>query len=166
MRKAFVLAVALLAVRMICSGESPHLKDANLEPEFAPVILQSSLLLDQGGAAVLETDKGRYFIAIGVTEIRNPSAQEKLRQIRVGRVQAQKEATAFLERTTVVAEEKLVEKTTITTQENKKTIAVLKTLDQSTVTTVQGMLGTLPQVGTWESANGKLFFYAIGKKLN
>jgi len=28
------------------------------------------------------------------------------------------------------------------------------------------MLGTLPQVGTWESANGKLFFYAIGKKLN
>ena len=160
------VAVFLLSPSIVLSGQPDSIKDAKIDQEFETVVKQLPLFLTQGGATVTETETGRFFIAVGVTDVRDESAQDKLRQIRVGRVQAQKEAISFLERTTVVAEEKLVEKTTVTTKDGKKSIEVLKTLDQSTVTTVQGVLGTLPQIGTWESADGKLFFYAIGKKLN
>ena len=160
------VAVFLLLPSIILSSQPDPINDAKIDKEFETVVMQLPLLLAQGGATVVETEAGRFFIAVGVTDVREESAQDKLRRIRVGRVQAQKEAVSFLEHTKVVAEEKLVEKTTVTTQDGKKIVEALKTLDQSTVTTVQGVLGTLPQIGTWESADGKLFFYAIGKKLN
>ena len=160
------VVVFLLLPSIILSGQPDSIKDAKIDKEFETVVMQLPLLLAQGGATVVETDAGRFFIAVGVTDVRDESAQDRLRQIRVGRVQAQKEAVSFLEHTTVVAEEKLVEKTTVTTHDGKKTVEVLKTLDQSTVTRVQGVLGTLPQIGTWRNSDGRLFFYAIGKKLN
>jgi hypothetical protein len=103
---------------------------------------------------------------VGTTDIRGAASSEKLRQLRVGRVQAQKEAIAFLEQTKVVAEEKLVERTTVTTHDGKRSAEVIKTLDETTATKVHGVLNSLIDIGTWVSADGTTFLFAIGNKFN
>src|SRR5262245_2994950 len=155
----FAWAAALLA------AGSPSIRDAAIEKEFQPVLIQLPVIMDSGGAAVVDTSSGRYFVAVGMTEVRDDSSQDKLRQLRVSKVQAQKAAIAFTEETKVVAEEKLIERTTVVNKDGKKSAEVLKTLDETTATAVKGMLKSLPQVGTWKSADGKLFFCAVGKRL-
>jgi hypothetical protein len=101
-----------------------------------------------------------------VTDVRGNSSQEKLRQLRVGRVQAQKEAVAFADQTKVVAQERLVERTTIAAEGQKQSLSVLKTIDQTTRTKVAGILKSLAEAGSWKSADGTLSFYALGKILD
>lgn len=147
-------------------ADASPVKDATIDPIFEPVLRLQPVLLKSGGARLVNLDGSLYFVAVGTTEVREASSNEKLRQLRVGRVQAQKEAIAFLEQTKVVAEEKLVERTLITTKDGKKSAEVLKTLDESTSTKVHGVLNSLIDIGTWGSADGTVFFFAIGKKLN
>lgn len=164
--KALALTVVVFAwAAAFLAAESPTLREASIEKEFEPVLMLLPVIVDSGGAAVVDTATGRYFVAVGVTDVRGDSSQEKLRQLRVSKVQAQKAAVAFMEETKVVAEEKLVERTTIVNKDGKKSAVVLKTLDETTATAVRGILKSLPQIGTWKSADGKLFFCAIGKKL-
>ena len=80
-------------------------------------------------------------------------------------MQAQKQAILFLEQTKVVAQEKLIERTTIVTKDGKSSVEIFKTLDESTLAQCQGALPALIDIGTWKSADGSLFFFAIGKKL-
>lgn len=140
--------------------------DANIEKLFESVLMNQPLLLKNGGASLVRFDGRLYFLAVAVTDIRGNTSQEKLRQLRVGRVQAQKEAVAFAEQTKVVAEEKLVEKTTIAVEGQTKTLSVLKTIDETTSTKVGGVLKSLDEAGSWRSADGTLFFYALGKVLD
>lgn len=140
--------------------------DANIEKRFEPMLLNQPMLLKNGGASVVQFDNRLYFLAVGVTDVRGNTSQEKLRQLRVGRVQAQKEAVAFAEQTKVVAKEKLVEKTTIALEGQKKALSVLKTIDETTSTKVGGVLKSLDEVGSWRSADRTLFFYAVGKRLD
>jgi hypothetical protein len=164
-----VLASAIggmfLLVRLTAGDEMPLIKDSHIEPLFEPVLMQQVFLLQRGGASVVDVAGGRFFIAVGFTEVRDNSSSDTLRQMRVGRVHAQKEAVQFLEQTKVVAEEKLIEKTVITTKDGQKKVKVLKTLDETTVATVRGSLQSLSPIGTWKSLDGKLFFYAIGKQI-
>lgn len=146
--------------------DAPVIKDAAFDPIFEPVLRLQPVLLKNGGARLVKFNGSLYFVAVGTTEIREASSSEKIRQLRVGRVQAQKEAIAFLEETKVVAEEKLIERTTVTTKDGKTSAEVLRTLDESTATQVHGVLNSLTDIGTWASADGKVFFFAIGKKLN
>jgi hypothetical protein len=71
-----------------------------------------------------------------------------------------------LQETRIVAEEKLVERTNLTTRDGKTSAEVFKTLDETTATKVQGVLNSLIDIGTWASADGAISFFAIGKKLN
>jgi hypothetical protein len=142
------------------------IKDAAFDPIFEPVLRLQPVLLKTGGARLVKFNGSLYFVAVGTTEIREASSSEKIRQLRVGRVQAQKEAIAFLEETKVVAEEKLIESTTVTTKDGKTSAEVLRTLDESTATKVHGVLNSLTDIGSWASADGTTSFFAIGKKLN
>jgi len=149
----------------VFSGEPPLIRDAHIEAPFESVLMQQTSLLQNGGASVVNFDGGKFFIAVGFTEVRDNSSADIVRQMRVGRVHAQKEAVQFLEHTKVVSEEKLTEKTVVTTTNGKKTAEVFKSLDESTVATVRGILPSLTPIGTWKSADGQLFFCAIGKRL-
>lgn len=140
--------------------------DASIEQEFEPVLLTQPPLLRNGGASLVQFGNQLYFLAVGVTEVRGATSEEKVRQLRVARVQAQKEAIAFTEQTQVVADEKLVEKTTVAVEGQRTSISVLKTIDQTTRTKVGGVLKSLTPVGSWKSSDGTLFFYALGKRLD
>ena len=148
------------------SNASLPVADANFEKAFEPVLLSQAMLLKNGGASLVQFDGRLYVLAVGVTDVRGDSSQERLRQLRVGKVQAQKAAVAFAEQTKVVAEEKLVEKTTVAVEGQKKSLSVLKTIDETTSIKVSGVLKSLDEVGSWKSADGTLFFYALGKLLN
>ena len=144
----------------------PIIQNATIDPAFEPVLNLQPILLQNGGARLLNMGGSQYFVAVGTTDIRQDSATEKLRRLRVGRVQAQKEAIAFLEKTKVVASEKFIEKTIVTTVDGKTSAEVLTTLDESTATRVSGILGSLSDIGMWTSPDNTIFFFAIGKKLN
>jgi hypothetical protein len=144
----------------------PQIKDATFDPIFEPVLRLQPFLLKSGGARLVKFNGSFYFVAVGTTDIRGTASSEKLRQLRVGRVQAQKEAIAFLEQTKVVAEETLTERTTVTTMDGKSRAEVLKTLDETTATKVHGVLNSLIDVGTWVSTDGTTFCFAIGNKFN
>lgn len=161
----FVTCCLFLIVLTGASGDPPLIRDARIEACFESVLMQQAFLLQNGGASVVDAGGRRFFIAVGFTEVRDNSSSDTLRQMRVGRVHAQKEAVQFLEQTKVVSEDKLIEKTVITTKDGKKSAEVLKTLDEATSATVRGLLPSLSLIGTWKSADGNLFFYAIGKQI-
>jgi len=142
------------------------IKDASIEPEFRPILMGQPSLLKTGGARIVEYAGALYFIAVGVTEVRGASTEEKLRQLRVGRVQAQKEAVTFVKETKVVAEEKRLEQTTHVTEQGKTTVRVVATLDETTRTEVAGIIQALPEIGSWRAQDGSLFFFAMGKHLD
>jgi hypothetical protein len=163
---SFFLAMLLCTTAAVFSEQPTELRDASIEKGFEPVLMQLPIIVREGGAAVVDTAAGRYFVAVGVTDVRGESSEDTLRHLRVGQIQAQKVTVSYIEGTKIVSEEKLVEKTTILNKDGKKSVEVLKTLDQTTATAVKGTLKSLPGIGTWKSTDGKLFFYAIGKKLD
>ena len=146
--------------------DAPQIRTPTFDPVFEPVLRIQPFLLKNGGARLVKFNGSFYFVAVGTTDIRGAASSEKLRQLRVGRVQAQKEAIAFLEQTKVVAEGKLVERTTVRTQDGKSSAEVIKTLDETTATKVHGVLNSLIDIGTWVSADGTTFLFAIGNKFN
>jgi hypothetical protein len=146
------------------SNETPF--DAVIEPEFVDVLQADSTLLHDGGAKVVETHNQRYFIAVGVTSAGPDSPMEKLRQIRVGRIQAIKAAAEFIQETKVKSQEKLTEESTVTRTDGKKTGTSTKIFEESTLTQIEALLKVPPQIGSWKSSDGQLFFYAIGTELH
>jgi hypothetical protein len=146
--------------------DAPQIRTPTFDSVFEPVLRLQPFLLKSGGARLVKFNGSFYFVAVGTTDIRGADSSEKLRQLRVGRVQAQKEAIAFLAQTKVAAEEKLVERTTVTTQDGKSSAQVIKTLDETTATKVHGVLNSLIDIGTWVSADGTTFLFAIGNKFN
>jgi len=123
------------------------------------------MLLRDGGAKVVEFNGARYFVSVGVTSIQGDTATERIRQLRVARVLALKATTEFIHETVVMSEEKLNQTTTITTRDGVTTGSTRKILEETTLARIRGVIKAPAEVGSWKSADGKLFFYAIGTKL-
>jgi hypothetical protein len=93
------------------------------------------------------------------------SPQERLRQIRVGRIQAIKAAAEFIQTTKIMAQEKLTQDSKVTREDGKKSGNSTDSFEESTLTQIEAMLRGPPQIGSWKSSDGQLFFYAIGAQL-
>jgi hypothetical protein len=144
---------------------SEALLDLAVEPEFVDILQAEPSLLHDGGAKVVESHGKRYFIAVGVTLVKPDSPQERLRQIRVGRIQAIKAAAEFIQATKIKAQEKLTQDSTVTRVDGKKSGTSMDVFEESTVTQIEALLRVPPQIGSWKSSDGELFFYAIGAQL-
>jgi hypothetical protein len=159
------LIILFLTVFVTVAYSREALLDAVLEPEFAEILQAEPALLHDGGAKVVESNGRRYFIAVGVTLVKPDSPQERLRQIRVGRIQAIKAAAEFIETTKIKAQEKLTQDATVTREDGKKSGTSTDTFEESTLTQIEALLRVPPQIGSWKSSDGQLFFYAIGSQL-
>lgn len=147
--------------------ENPaQVRDIRIDEPFAPILQNESMLLENGGAKIVEHEGATYFFAVGSTDIRDDSGQEHLRQMKVARAQAQKEAVSFAEETEVVVEESRTEKTVINNQNGQKSVYTMKEYDESVRTKVKGLISSMTDVGSWKSSDGKVFFFAIGCRLN
>jgi hypothetical protein len=154
-----------LTAFVTAAGGSEALLDLAVEPEFGDILQAEPSLLHDGGAKVVESHGKRYFIAVGVTLVKPDSPQERLRQIRVGRIQAIKAAAEFIQATQIKAQEKLTQDSTVTRVDGKKSGTSMDVFEESTVTQIEALLRVPPQIGSWKSADGELFFYAIGAQL-
>lgn len=164
-RTLTVFIIPMLTAFIVAAGEIEGIRDAAIEPAFLDVLRAEPALLHDGGAKVIDTPGNRYFVAVGVTSAGPDSPQEKLRQIRVGRIQAMKAAAEFIRETKVTAQEKFTQESTVTRVDGAKTGTSTKTYEESTLTQIEALLKVPPQIGSWKSSDGQLFYYAIGTQL-
>lgn len=134
-------------------------------PGYQALIESHTILAREGGAAVVEKDGKQFFIAVGVTVVQDDSASERLRQLRVGKLYALKAVAEFIMPVKVDTQTQLTEKTTVVITEKGKSGKSFKELDETTRTSVETVLKAPEQVGSWKSADGKLFFVALGQQL-
>ena len=161
--KHTLILLILTVFTAAASNELPV--DAVVEPAFVDALQADPTLLHDGGAKVIETHNQRYFIAVGVTSAGSDSPQEKLRQIRVGRIQAIKATAEFVQQTRIKAQEKFTEESTVSRADGRKNGTSTKIFEESTLTQIEALLKVPPQIGSWKSSDGQLFFYAIGTEL-
>lgn len=159
--------IAALALLLGLDGraEPTAVQNANFEPAFERVLRADPTLLRDGGAKVIESDGARFFIAVGFTTVLDGSPTERVRQLRVARIQALRQAAEFANPTRVTSETRLTETTTVTQRDGVKNTVSGKSLNETTVAEIRAILQAPSQVGSWKSADGQLFFYAIGTKL-
>ena len=134
-------------------------------PGTQEIISLNPVLAQYGGAAVVEKDGKRFFIAVGVTAVKGNEPAERVRQLRVAKINALRALAEYIEPSKVQTETKLTEKTTVETTEKGKKGKSFKELDETTRTSVQATLQAPEQIGTWKSADGGLFFLAVGRAL-
>jgi len=158
--KPFVLL--LLATVAVFSGETSQISDAVFERGYERVFESQTMLLREGGAKVIELKGVRYFVAAGVTTVGAPTPSERLRQLKVGRINALKQAVEFTNSIQIRNTTNLTETTEITQRNGTKSAMTTKSLDETTLAELRGVLKAPPQVASWKSADGQLFFYAIG----
>jgi hypothetical protein len=162
---ALILFAAWFAAAQTVAAP-PALVDAVFEPGFEAVLQAEPTLLREGGARIVEWEGARYFLAVGVTSVREQAtASERLRQMRVGRINALRAVAEFMAPTEVKTETTLRETTVIRRENGTSNGETRKTLDETTRTKVEAILQSPQQVGSWKSADGRLFFYALGAKL-
>jgi hypothetical protein len=162
LRKA---VIAFLALACASAEEPIALREATFEPGFEAVLRAEPLLVNEGGAKLIQRKGVRYFLAVGVTSVGEGTAVERLRQLRVGRINALRAAAEFISPVEVNAETSLRETTSIRNTDGVKSFETRKVLDESTRTKLEAILRAPVPVGSWKSADGKLFFYALGSKL-
>ncbi len=134
-------------------------------PGYQEIISLNPVLAQYGGAAVVEKDGKRFFIAVGVTAVKGNEPAERVRQLRVAKINALRAVAEYIEPTKVQTEIKLTEKTTLETTEKGKKGKSFKELDETTRTSVQATMQAPGQIGTWKSVDGTLFFLAVGRPL-
>ena len=159
------LAAPLLFAYAATATEPVSIRDAVFEPGFERVVRSDSALLHDGGAKLIESGEARYFIAVGFTSVLDGSPAERVRELRVARIQALKQAAEFANPTQITSEAKLSETTTVTQRDGVKSAVTTKSLDETTTAEIRAMLKAPPRVGSWKSSDGQIFFYAIGTKL-
>jgi len=139
--------------------------DGMFSSGYQEIIALNPVLAQNGGAGIIEKDGKRYFIAVGVTAVKSDEPAERVRQLRVAKINALRALAEYIEPTQVETETKLTEKTTIETTEKGKTGKTFKELDETTRATVRATLQAPEQVGTWKNNERTLFFMALGRAL-
>lgn len=160
--RALVLIVTLALFTTASCAHEPVIVGGIFTPGYDTLIESNPIIAQEGGAAVIDKDGKHYFVAVGVTSVQGTSSAERLRQIRVGRINALRSAAEFVTPVEVKTETKLEEKTTVVTTSIGKTAQSVKQLDEITRTRVKAVIQAPTQVGTWLSKDGKLFYYAVG----
>jgi len=142
------------------------IRDAHLEQPFAALLANDELLLSMGGAAVVRENGASYFIAVGTTPVNGDSPDERLRQIKVGQVHAQREAVTFADQETIVVHVIEVDTTTITKTAGQTTVHVSRVHDSTITAKVHGIVKGMQPAGTWKSTDGTVFYYALAIKMD
>ena len=161
-RIAFFIVFLIPAMH---ATEDVPIADGVFAPGYETLLRKDPVLLRDGGAKILESDGCRYFISVGVTSILGVGAAERIRQLRVARIQALREAVSFAEATHVSTKDEMNETTKIQNANGKKTVSSTLTLDESTIATIKAIIKSPQDIGSWKSVDGQLFFYAVGTKL-
>jgi hypothetical protein len=164
-RKAIIYFAWLITCSTAPADDGPDIREVLLTPGFDGILRTDPVLLQSGGAKLIEKDGTLYFVAVGFASVLSDSAGERVRQLQVARTRALKVASEFIGTTIVTSEEKFSKKTTVTNVNGVKTSARRELLEETTVAKIKALVNAPPVLGTWKSGDGQLFFYAIGTQI-
>jgi hypothetical protein len=164
-RKAIIYFAWLITCCAAPAVDGPVIREVLLTPGFDGILRTDPVLLQSGGAKLIEKDSTQYFVAVGFASVLGDSPAERVRQLQVARTRALKVASEFISTMIVTSEEKFSKKTTVTNINGIKTSARRDLFEEKTVAKIKALVNAPPVVGTWKSGDGQLFFYAIGTQI-
>jgi hypothetical protein len=151
-----------------------HVRAANLS-ELTSLVVEDGyraflsvmpLQLESGGARIFKLQDGSlWLVSIGCTLVNPTSSSEVLRRHAVAKAKAQANAVAELNGTLVKVTTVLSTAVKITNQSGIETGATEESLDETFVTSADGVVREMPVIGTWMNMDQSQFFIALGKRL-
>ena len=120
-RKAIIYFAWLITCCAAPAVDGPVIREVLLTPGFDGILRTDPVLLQSGGAKLIEKDGTQYFVAVGFASVLSDSPAERVRQLQVARTRALKVASEFIGTTIVTSEEKFSKKTTVTNVNGVKT---------------------------------------------
>ncbi len=137
--------------------QSVEVSKASMLPEFEPMLMCSDVLLKAGGCMVFRTDDGNmYLISVGTAAVKDDSAQDRILQQKVAEQRAYSEIAKYTN-----LEVTAFSQLSVQSDKNESS----KQFTEKITLRAEEYMSGLPTVGTWYSADGKVFFLAKGQKL-
>jgi hypothetical protein len=155
-----VLLFALLGAGADGEGQ---FHTGEIDPRFEGYLRANPLLMAVPGAKVIRLDNGnRVVLAVASTVLKDDSADERLRGEKVCRIKALASVVAEKEGVQLAHVEQVKEKTVVMIENGTEFGKSVTEVLQVTTAKVQGIAKALPVVGRWQSADGKVFYLALG----
>ena len=137
--------------------------DIKLASPFDGYLLSQPLLMEVTGAKVIRLTNGRTaVVGIASTVLRDGSADDRVRAERVCIIKARAAVIGEQQGVQVAHVEQIKDRTVVVVVNGKETAKSVSELLVLTRSKVEGISRGLAPVGRWKSADGKVFYLAVG----
>ena len=137
--------------------------DVEMHARFKKILASNELLMEVAGAKVVRLPGNRTaVIGVASTEIKKESSSDRLRAEKVCRIKALANVIGEKHGVQVLHIEELKDETRVILDDKGEKASSVSTLIQVTKTKIEGIAKDMPIVGRWSSANGEIFYLAIG----
>ena len=137
--------------------------DIEIHPRFKTILVSNVLLMEVAGAKVVRLPGNRTaVVGVASTEVKKSSSSDRLRAEKVCRIKALANVIGEKQGVQVLHIEELKDETRVIFDDNGEKASSVSTLMQVTKTKIEGIAKDMPIVGRWSSANGEVFYLAIG----
>jgi hypothetical protein len=149
------------------SGALIGFSDVKISAEFAPIIDQGEIILENGGGKIIKMPDGSVWIlGVGVTAVKpGGGPMEMIRQRTVAEQKARKAIVTELEETRVAGSTTLSSITSVRESNGIETASSIDEIVNLVKSDVEGVMSGLKAAGTWLSQDGQLFHLALCKRL-
>jgi hypothetical protein len=161
-------SLLIAAALLYAQDQAPRFKDIEISKPFDSYLLANPLLMDVAGAKIVKLPSGKTLvIGVASTPIRDDSAADRKRRTTVCKNRALAHILGEKENVLVAHIEKVEKKDVVVVdkdgQASRKRVSEYFEMTQSKL---EGLARDFPVVGQWKSADGKLYYLAIGAVLN
>lgn len=131
---------------------------------YNSILLENPLLMELTGAKAIKMKNGNtILISVSSVVLENESPKAELDGIKIARSKALANLAAEIHGVQVFRLEKLDEKTQLTIENGKEKGKSISSFLQITEAKVEGIVKNMQPIGSWYSADGKVFYLAIGE---
>jgi hypothetical protein len=134
------------------------------EEPFASYLRADPLLLQYGGTSIIRLpgNSGSMILSVASTAVRDRSAADQVRMQKVCRNRAIAELLLKKKELQVKYAIETKDQTVVVVWDGKEDAASIESTMETTSAQVEGLVQSLPVVGTWYSRTGEMFFLAVG----
>ncbi len=141
---------------------SPNIVRGTFLPEFKPFLLSDPILLEVGGCKAFRTGDGKtVLIAVGIAEVKDQSAKDRIRRQKVAEQKAFGELAKHQEVEVTFFSERF-KSTAISSKNGVETGSSHKISSSRITVKAEAYFDEMLTVGRWYSGDGKLFCLAKG----
>lgn len=163
-----IILIQISFALSVTAGVTSELRSLKVEKGFKPLLEAVPLLLDAGGANFLKRPDGSiWIISIGVTVAKKPDTpRELLRRQAVALAKARANAVAELNGNKVTVTSLYTTKDKVTIENGVEQGSSEEILEEKIIIKAKGIIKKMPEVASWLSKSGELYYVAIGKRVH